>query len=213
MYLRDINSTGNSNWQGDAFLIDLMRAFEPKTILDLGVGKWGKMGYLLRKNVDEWNYIFFKSPPLRIIGLEAWMANIHYVKTFFSNLYDDIVFANIDQFFNAPKVIWKDWVPSRDMPETFDIITACDVLEHLTDEEVLRLFPKMLERITGGIIIQLPLGRYEQKVEENPFETHQSYWDIVKIEDTFNVDSTQHKKFKIFKDFQGLLFVVFCVLK
>lgn len=68
-------------------------------------------------------------------------------------------------------------------PKSFDLVIACDIVEHLTKDEGLALI-KSCERIAKvAVIIETPLGLIPQNIDilgygGDTFQTHRSAWSI-----------------------------------
>jgi hypothetical protein len=93
--------------------------------------------------------------------------------------------------------------------ETGDIDVAIlgDVLEHFSMKNAQHIITRLKDIVKKAIIVQMPLGAYEQQVEINPLENHKSYWlplDIQKL---------QPAGLRKFTDFSGREFVVFAIPK
>jgi len=200
MYKRSEISTGNSNWQADAYLIDLMRLYNPKSILDIGVGKWAKIGNLVRRSIDEWNWIAYQQSPIILSGIEGHGANIDYINNNYPNIYDMLTLHMIDTMESKLEIL--KLCADGQYP---DVIVMGDIIEHF-EKEAISVFINSLSIITKkAIIVQLPLGKYEQIVEINPLENHRSTWlyeDIQKL---------RPAGLRKFIDWVGRDFVVFSI--
>jgi hypothetical protein len=195
MYKRDVATTGNSNWQADAYLIDLLRLYHPESILDLGVGKWAKMGNLIRRSIDEWNYIQYGASPIRIVGVEGYRLNYRYITDNYPNVYDVVHLKLIEDFITE----------ALEMSCTWDVIILGDVLEHINAG--FAVIKQLLELTKKAIIVQLPLGEYKQEVLINPLENHRETWTSDKIAELYPAG------LKKFVDYAGRDFVVFSIPK
>lgn len=196
MYRRDEHSTGNSNWQGDAYLVELIHLYHPQSILDLGVGKWAKMGNLIRRSYDEWLWIQYGEAQIRIYGVEGDELNIRYVNTYFPNLYDEIAHREIYEYLRESENIDR---------KTIDIVILGDVLEHFKKEKAYGIIEMCRNLARKAILVQLPLGIYPQTIEGHPLEEHKSSWfpeDIQKL---------RPAGLRKFTDFSGRDFVVFSI--
>lgn len=122
-----------------------------KSVLDVACGR-GKWGFLI-KSSD-------KSPRL-IVGIDIWLPNLKFVKT--HKIYDDVILCN------AKKLPFKE--------SQFDLVLACEVLEHLYKSESYAIL-KEVERVAKRkVIVTTPNLRIQQGEKGgNPFERHKSRW-------------------------------------
>jgi hypothetical protein len=196
MYERDSKSTGNSNWQADAYIIDLIHLYNPVSILDLGVGKWAKMGTLIRRSFDEWNGIQYGCKPVRLDGVEGFSPNLDYVFANSPNIYDNLFSSDIREYLSRTHAYAK-----------YDVAILGDVLEHFVYSDanyILFLLEKMIQK---AIIVQLPLGEYKQELELNPLENHRHTW-------TFeDIQKLRPAGLRKFTDYVGRDFIVFAIPK
>ena len=120
----------------------------------------------------------------RITGLDIWLPYIKRVCTL--NIYDNIVCAD------AKKLPFRD--------DSFYIVLACEILEHLPNEEGI-YFLDELERVTNKILIVTTLlgFKYQGDINDNIYEKHISSWQkedlekrgyLVRIIDTFLLPKT-----------------------
>jgi len=196
MYVRNIETTGNSNWQGDAYMLDLVHLYNPGVICDFGVGKWGKWGWLIRRSYDEWKAIHYKESQALIFGYEGSEKNFEALKMRTQSYgYDDIICADFLRFhLNYP----GDW-------PTPEVCIFGDSLEHVDYTDAVELINQLKMFVKKAILVQLPLGEYEQEVDINPFENHRSTWGY---EEIMHLKPAGLRKFT---DFVGRDFVIFSI--
>lgn len=219
MYKRSITTSGNSNWQADAYLIELIHLYAPRSILDVGVGKWAKIGNLVRRSYDEWTAIHYNQYPVFLAGIEGHLDNYDYIKDNSPNIYDSLIYADalqtlkdidrcIDPFRDGEKYLRMEHANKNKYTyhTNFDVIVFGDILEHFSMTDALEIV-HMYSICNRALIIQLPLGEYPQEVEVNPLETHRSTWGY---EDIMKLKPAGLRKFT---DFVGRDFVVFAIPK
>jgi hypothetical protein len=191
------DATGNSNWQGDARIVELLHLYNPIDALDLGVGKWGKFGYLFRKSFHEWRNIVYNENESRyLIGIEGSKENAEVLKDS-CWYYNEIIVADILEY---TRILYKS-------EKKFDVVFLGDVLEHLVWHPAIELIQLLRVISRKAIIVQLPIGDYPQEVPQNPLETHETTWTYEKL------NYLKPAGLQVFKDFLGRDFVVFAIPK
>lgn len=121
-------------------------------VLDLGCGK-GSLGLLLRQARGGLH--------AHLTGAEIFQPNIDFVRRF--NIYDEILEGDITK---------------RDQWPEFDIVVACEILEHLPRDAGERLLAR-LEEHTEKVIVSTPNGRdLRGPIDGNPAEAHLSVWTV-----------------------------------
>jgi 2-polyprenyl-3-methyl-5-hydroxy-6-metoxy-1,4-benzoquinol methylase len=121
-------------------------------VLDLGCGK-GSLGLLLRQAPGGLH--------AHLTGAEIFQPNIDFVRRF--NLYDEIFEGDI-----STKDQWPD----------FDVVVACEILEHLPREAAEQLLAR-IEEHTQTVIVSTPNGRdLRGPIGGNPAEAHLSVWTV-----------------------------------
>jgi|LGOV01.1.fsa_nt_gb SAM-dependent methyltransferase len=176
-----------SNWQHIPYCVELFRKFEPKSILDIGVG-FGRWGILAREFLDVW---YGRSTPeqwkLRVDGIEAFeplISDYHY--TFYNRIHIG------DAFDVLPKM------------GEFDLVILGDVLEHFSPDRAMLVLQRC--KIIGKLVLlAIPLGEdwHQDETDGNPYERHLSFW----TEDQLTTPDLCQKK--IFQDFSERPFGVF----
>ena len=142
------------------FVLDLVTKWQPRSILDLGVG-YGKYGVLFREYLDIWKVDKpYSKKVLRLIGVEAFEEYRNPIW----DVYDKVIIGDV----NSEKV------KAELAEEKFGLLFLGDVLEHFEKEEGKRLIGSLNY---DKIIIVTPLHVLDQKaVYGNEFETHKSSW-------------------------------------
>ena len=122
-----------------------------KRVLDLGCGK-GSLGLLLRQAPGGLR--------AHLTGAEIFQPNIDFVRRF--NLYDEILEGDITE-----KDDWPD----------FDVVVACEILEHLPRDDGERLLARLEHAPT--VIVSTPNGRdLRGPIGGNDAEAHLSVWTV-----------------------------------
>lgn len=128
---------------------------QPKTHLDLGIG-FGMYGAAIRQWLD--------------LGVMPYKTILHGVEgfEFYENpvwqLYDKVFIEDIQDFEPAVK---------------YDSITMCDVIEHFTKEDGIKVLDKLKSWLNPkGIILIATPGEFcpQDAVYGNEFERHRSLW-------------------------------------
>ena len=145
-----------------------------QTVLDVGCGR-GQFGFLIksRKNIKT------------LVGLDIWKPHLSKLSQF--QVYDHLIQTRI------PPMPLKN--------KSVDVSLACEILEHLTRDEGIKLLED-LERITNNLIIVSTPQNYPQDiVYGNIYERHLTEWACQEFEkygfDT-TIISTLPKTLKIF---------------
>jgi len=132
---------------------------KPRAILDCGCGT-GKWGSILRCHRTEMREVY-------IVGVDVFLPNVEYSKKY--GAYDDLILAD------AKMLPFKN--------NCFDLILACEIIEHMEKEQGMN-FVDELERICSGrIIITTPNMHFHNPIEyenqqKNKWEFHRSKWTV-----------------------------------
>jgi len=97
-----------------------------------------------------------------LLGLDIWRDYLKKLRRV--RIYDDLMLADVRQ------------LPFRE--EVFDLVIACEVLEHLPKPEGFSLLEDLLRICQGRVIVSTPLGLLKQRDEENPYQEHLSGWHV-----------------------------------
>lgn len=129
----------------------LPQSLDGLRILDcaIGLGLWGHM---IRIHKDGWPHL---------VGNDIWEPHITKQKAL--GIYDELYVCDV-----------------RDLPfpdRSFDIVLACEVLEHLDHDDGAVFFSE-IERVSRGrVIVSTPRGFMEQDADYgNIHEKHRSGW-------------------------------------
>ena len=151
---------------GKPFIRKVIKEVNPMTVLDLGVGS-GTYANLMRQATAHdcmWT------------GVEVWQP---YIPRFgLDKLYDELVIADI-----------RYW----ELPRTYDLCIAGDVLECMSKEEAIEVLKK-LKNNCGVVIISLPVKHWPQEAQEgNPFEKHvKDDWSHDEVIQSFGTPAQQY---------------------
>ncbi len=141
-------------------IVTLIRALNPSSILDVGVG-FGKWGFLCREYLEVWMDRVKKNEwQLQIDGVEIFPD---YHDTLQLYLYNRIFYEDA-RMFHPDKI--------------YDLVIACDVVEHMLKHDGLALIRKMSSSWAANCIISIPLGNewMRNRYGRNPYEAHLAVW-------------------------------------
>jgi predicted TPR repeat methyltransferase len=146
-----------------------IKRLNPKTILDVGTGV-GDYLALIRS---------YLSPDIVVDGVEVWQP---YVEEYsLKERYDHLFVQDV-----------------REMTDfNYDLIIFGDVLEHMPEEDSVRLWAAASQQAKYGLI-SIPLGHHPQGAYAgNPYEVHhEEDWDVDRVLKTFP-GIIRHKTFDI----------------
>lgn len=149
-----------------------MSNIQPKTVLDIGVG-WGTFGVICREKTDAVNGRWRpKEWQTLIIGVEVWeeYTRLPHVKQIYNQVYPINV---VDFVRNYDKLLGDG-----PLPDTWDLIHAGDVIEHVVKDEGREVMEWMVGHCKN-LILQVPLGdawaEHDPKWE-NSWEAHKAAW-------------------------------------
>lgn len=141
-------------------MVEWVKQFEPRFIVDVGVG-CGTYSDLMRDKLKQhW------------IGIEVWAP---YVTRYnLEKKYDHLVIGDI-RFLDLQRIDSKP-----------DLVIIGDCLEHLVTEDAIQVI-KRLQSWSKNIIISLPIGDCPQGAwEGNAFERHLSTWSHEQVRHLFD---------------------------
>lgn len=149
------------------FVVDLIMQYQPKTILDVGVGM-GRWGVLFREYLDVWKVDKpYNQRVTEITGIEVFAEYDNPVW----QVYDKVI---VDNVMNVIPQLSKN---------RYDLLFMADVIEHFPKFDAQRLLRELFFK---HLIIITPLNvSAQQSVYNNEFETHVSEWkhqDFPKLE-------------------------------
>lgn len=152
-----------SVWRGIEAFIEIVTKTRSTSFLDIGVGN-GKWGFLFREYTDVWNERCKKSD---------WMSQIHGIEIYEPYIQDHQR-AVYDRIYHGDASVVIDSL------QTYDIIMAGDVIEHLDKPVGERLVRKLMQRSRRAFIAAIPLGKewLGSSPNENEFETHRAAWTL-----------------------------------
>jgi len=139
------------------FVLDKVREFNPKSILDIGIG-YGKWGVLFREYLDIWNtQTEYKNREVEIIGVEIYTK------------YCNPIWKAYDKIHKCDILTAKDILKQK-----YDLVFMGDVIEHFTKSEGLKLLSKL--KYKHIIIITPNIVSDQEAVYNNSYEIHKSQW-------------------------------------
>lgn len=125
------------------------------TIVDLGCG-YGTWGF----------YIKTRKKCKLLVGLDVWKPYLIRLKTM--KIYDALILCKLP------------YLPFRE--KIFDVVVACEVLEHLIKRDGLKLLVELEMISKKFIVISIPLNYVQEGFDGNAFEEHISEWDRNQLE-------------------------------
>jgi len=142
---------------GDAIVPEVTtRIFECRfsSLVDFGcgIGKWGYLTKVRLKMIGDSAFM---------VGCDVWLPNLEFCKE--HEVYDDCVRCDIRA------------IPF--MERSFDVVVACEVLEHLTKPEGHAFIGQVERTASRNLIISTPNGEWHQEsLLGNDFQRHRSAW-------------------------------------
>lgn len=127
-----------------------------RLILDVACG-YGNWGYLIRmcKQCEC------------LVGLEVWKPYLDRLRGV--KIYDVLIQCEL------PCIPFKS--------NSFDVVLASEILEHMNYEDGLTLLNEMERVANGTIIISTPIDLPQNKtIDGNPFNKHKSEWNVKTLE-------------------------------
>ena len=151
-----------------------MSSLQPKSVLDIGVG-WGTFGVLVREKTDAMAGRFFKKDwEVYLAGVEVYepYTKLPHVKAIYSQVFN----ADIVDFVRRYEQILGEEL----LPETWDLIHAGDVIEHLEKEDGKKVLEWCVTHCKN-FILQIPLGEVWAEHTPDPAmwhdqERHRAAW-------------------------------------
>jgi len=163
-------------------LVEYIKIINPGSILDIGVGCYGKTGYLVRQYVDH-KFRHYRKERIWICGLEAFPNNYEMVKRF--HLYNEL--------YCEDALVWL-LRNNKGEQRRFDLVVLSHVLEHFNEEDSCRVLSMCYELSDKGLIIAAPNGIYIHEDNENPYQTHKSVWTPQRIADKYPISTPEFSR-------------------
>ena len=95
---KDIDVGGTSDAGDIPYLVEIFKILNPRTVLDIGTGCYGKNAYILRQYVEHKFRHLYGVKSIIIHGVEAYQKNYDYARSL--NLYDWIYCKEILHYLN-----------------------------------------------------------------------------------------------------------------
>jgi predicted TPR repeat methyltransferase len=163
---------GNSSNEGKQWIFDFFRSLSGsvKSVLDLGAGS----GNYQKMMSPE-------TPNASWSAVEIFKPYIDHYKL--DRIYNKVIHADIRQFSSL---------------ESYDVVIAGDVLEHMTKNEAISVVMNLLP-FCKYFIISIPIVKWEQgEIDGNPYEAHvKDDWSHEEVISTFPHIQQQWKGAKI----------------
>jgi hypothetical protein len=143
-----------SSDEGKAWMLKQLRAADPRTVVDIGVGS-GTYGRAAALELD--------SPP-HLVGIEI---HAPYVRRFdLHQWYDEVIVADVRQI---P-------IPAA------DVVILGDVLEHMRFADALAVWAKARWAARSCVLLSLPIVEWPQaEAEGNAHEAHLETWTHARV--------------------------------
>ena len=141
-------------------IVTLIRALNPSSILDVGVG-FGKWGFLCREYLEVW---------MDRVKKNEWQVQLDGVEIFPD--YHDIL-----QPYLYNRIFYED-ARTFHPDKTYGLVIACDIVEHMLKHDGLALIRKMSSSWAANCIISIPLGNewMRNRYGRNPYDAHLAVW-------------------------------------
>jgi Methyltransferase domain len=159
----------SSTWHNIETFVEIIRELRPSSFLDVGVGN-GKWGFLVREYSDVWEGHFLRA---------QWNCNIEGVE-----IYEPYVTENTHQRAIYDKIHIGDITRVVNSLDSFDVIYAGDVLEHIEKEASVNLIRQLTAMAKMAVICSIPLGHewLGRRGYDNGYEDHVSSWEIEELQ-------------------------------
>ena len=170
----------SSTYKALPFILQEIIKTQPGSVLDIGIG-FGKWGFLCREYLESWNNrVYPKDWEVQIDGIEIWkdyVERLPWLKTIYNTIHIGDACDVIDKL------------------QSYDVIIAGDVIEHIDKTRGISLIKKLAEKARQKLILSIPLGSNwmgNKTVAGNPFESHQAIWNVLEIDGMLG-NKTIHK--------------------
>lgn len=155
-----------SHWSYISKTVDLIKGYNPKSILEVGVG-FGKYGFLAREFLEVYGANHWQKKDWKVIidGVEIYTP---YITEQIEHYYDNIFNKNIVDLLKTQY---------NGLRSHYDLSLMMDVIEHLPKEQGLYVIRELC-KMAKISIFAIPLGDWRYEVTEgNTAESHVSVWD------------------------------------
>lgn len=159
----------SSHPENKMWIMKKIKEINPKNILDVGAGEATYLEFIKS----------FISEDIKMDGIEVWEPYVDYFKL--REKYDNLFMVDARNHDNFD----------------YDIVIFGDILEHMSEEDSLKLWEKCSKQARYGIIsipiVHMPQGAYN----DNPYEIHvEEDWDTKKVLEKFH-SIVDHKEFDV----------------
>lgn len=186
---------GTSDAWDIPYIVEFLKVLNPKSILDVGCGCFGKNGYLSRQYLEHKYRKLYGTTYLLLDAIEAYKSNASYAETLkiYNHIFIGEALKILGNMMDSPKIF-----------PFYDVMFLTHVLEHHTKEDGWRLLDYMYSFCTKGIILACPFGEFEYNDNLNPYQNHKSSWIPDEISKKypittpiFGYNNTGHREFII----------------
>lgn len=151
---------GSSTVYSTEWVVERMRERKPESILDIGCG-WGRWGFLAREFLELWEHNYQKADwKIEIDAMDVHEGTWTPAHEF---IYDHTYTMDV-----------REWTH----PSCYDLVIACDVLEHIPKDDSLAVIAKLRES-GSSIIVGVPIGEqwpHYDGFDGNDFAGHVCHW-------------------------------------
>lgn len=166
-------------------MVEFLKVLNPRTILDIGTGCFGKLAYVTRQYVEHKYRFYYGNKYLKIDGIEAFEPNYAHVNKL--GLYDFLIH---DEAIPALKNLTKTLA----LFPPYDVMVCSHVLEHHSEEDAWELLKLMYSACSKGIILACPDGEYVHEDVVNKYQTHRSTWTPEKISTKYPITTPVYSR-------------------
>ena len=181
---KTIDIGGTSDISDAAAFVEFAKTLNPRTVLDIGTGCYGKAAYLLRQYVEHKFRKYYGTNYMQIFGIEAYTPNYEFLKANYPFLYTEVFNEEAIPFYRN-HVCKGEWI----LAFRTDVIIISHVLEHHTEEDAWELLRVVTKSASKGVIVACPNGNYEHHDANNPYQNHRSVWTPDKIASMYPITS------------------------
>jgi len=151
-------------------ILQYIEQLNPLSLLDIGVGM-GQYGFLARINLENLHLFQVEGDHGQQRPKQEWRVRIDgiegcavYLTPVHDYCYNHIIIGDALEILPT--------LPSQ----SYDLILAIDILEHLTFNDGLMFLSQMKRMTTKAALISTPKIFIPQEIEANPYENHRSLW-------------------------------------
>lgn len=151
-------------------IVGWVEVLQPESILDVGTGM-GQYGFLFRNALEQENLFQVEGRQASQRDKAGWRVRIDGVEAFSTYLTPVHDYA-----YNRILVGDAQALLPTIADNSYDLVVAIDVLEHLDDEPGARFLAELRRISRRAVLISTPKTFHAQEIEANPYENHRSVW-------------------------------------